>query len=832
MKKVIALLLTFSFLLSFMTAVSANSGELIEFSPDWNITASTESGNEPVGYAFDGDASTYWHTHFVYANGKVQETAPYPHVVTVTFPEKRNVSGWRYTPRTDLVAGVMHKYEIYASSDGESFNLIYEGDAKEYASGNDASIFTPISASWGNVSMKAIKIVITEGRGGHGTAAEIEFFENGEGIAIENGKAFGAGEVDGVKIPFENSWQIEASSETSAEPPMNAFDGNKSTFWHTHFVYANGKVQETAPYPHTLTVTFPTVKKLGGFRYVPRTDLIAGVMTKYEIHASTDGVNFNLIHKGEASQYAKGNSASGFMPLTATWESVDVKAVRFVITEGRNGHGTAAEIEFYESINIAEEPKTEDFEGEEGKNSSKGIISEKTAGTSRKGRKFLSRDGWKVSVSSDVGETVYEMFDGKNDTYWHSHFTTDMGRVTEHETAPYYISIILPETEEISGLTILPRQDRNLGSFTKINLYVKENDEDEWFLLKENLPCSGSMTLNEFYFASNIKAKRIRIEADTVGYGTVAELNIMGKDETIPSLSYAEFSANEEAKLPHKIDSSSFTAYSASKSWSGNTPANIFDGTVEVMWQTESLPANEVVILTVDLGDVYTVTGIDAIPRETNDLHGAWLGVNVSASKDDFDWSVVKEKATFGKNLDVREFSFEEPVMARYFEFEIYDYNEKRVSLGELIFYESKEAKEEREKAKKERYGLTIDSKEITYKTKDGEGKKEIDVAPFIINGSTMIPLRGLLELMGAEITWYGEDQSIDIAAGEYFIHLQIDNQLVYVKHPEYGDIRYTLLSAPVIVSGRTFIPIRFVSEQLGYNVIWNGETREITIEN
>ena len=112
------------------------------------------------------------------------------------------------------------------------------------------------------------------------------------------------------------------------------------------------------------------------------------------------------------------------------------------------------------------------------------------------------------------------------------------------------------------------------------------------------------------------------------------------------------------------------------------------------------------------------------------------------------------------------------------------------------------------------------------------EGKKEIDVAPFIINGSTMIPLRGLLELMGAEITWYGEDQSIDITAGEYFIHLQIDNQLVYVKHPTYGDIRYTLLSAPVIVSGRTFIPIRFVSEQLGYNVGWNGETREITIEN
>ena len=63
-----------------------------------------------------------------------------------------------------------------------------------------------------------------------------------------------------------------------------------------------------------------------------------------------------------------------------------------------------------------------------------------------------------------------------------------------------------------------------------------------------------------------------------------------------------------------------------------------------------------------------------------------------------------------------------------------------------------------------------------------------------------MIPLRGLLELMGAEITWHGDDQSIDIDNGTFFIHLQIDNKLVYVSHPVYGDIRYTLLSIPVIV--------------------------------
>ena len=73
MKKITALLLLLSFMLSFMAVVSAKES-LITYNPDWEISASTESGNEPIGYAFDGDASTFWHTYFVYANGKVQET--------------------------------------------------------------------------------------------------------------------------------------------------------------------------------------------------------------------------------------------------------------------------------------------------------------------------------------------------------------------------------------------------------------------------------------------------------------------------------------------------------------------------------------------------------------------------------------------------------------------------------------------------------------------------------------------------------------------------------------------------------------------------------------
>ena len=108
--------------------------------------------------------------------------------------------------------------------------------------------------------------------------------------------------------------------------------------------------------------------------------------------------------------------------------------------------------------------------------------------------------------------------------------------------------------------------------------------------------------------------------------------------------------------------------------------------------------------------------------------------------------------------------------------------------------------------------------------------EKEIDVAPFIVNGSTMIPLRGLLEEMGAEIGWNGQNKTVTVNNGINVITLQIWNYNVSVTNTKYGDVVYSLLKPPIISDSRTFIPIRFVSEQLGYNVSWDGETQTVTI--
>ena len=89
-----------------------------------------------------------------------------------------------------------------------------------------------------------------------------------------------------------------------------------------------------------------------------------------------------------------------------------------------------------------------------------------------------------------------------------------------------------------------------------------------------------------------------------------------------------------------------------------------------------------------------------------------------------------------------------------------------------------------------------------------------------------MIPLRGLFEEMGATVSWNGDEEKIGVTSGDTSMLFQIENTRVIVN-----DVRYGVIVAPRIVNSRTFIPLRFVSENLGYTVSWDGATQTITIE-
>ena len=79
---------------------------------------------------------------------------------------------------------------------------------------------------------------------------------------------------------------------------------------------------------------------------------------------------------------------------------------------------------------------------------------------------------------------------------------------------------------------------------------------------------------------------------------------------------------------------------------------------------------------------------------------------------------------------------------------------------------------------------------------------------------------------MGAEVIWHGESQEIEVIKDGITVKFRIEDNRVFSD-----GLRYNAIVAPRIVDGRTLIPLRIVSEILGYTVGWDGATQKITIE-
>ena len=108
---------------------------------------------------------------------------------------------------------------------------------------------------------------------------------------------------------------------------------------------------------------------------------------------------------------------------------------------------------------------------------------------------------------------------------------------------------------------------------------------------------------------------------------------------------------------------------------------------------------------------------------------------------------------------------------------------------------------------------------------------QEIDpgmgTAPVIVNGRTFVPIRSIIESMGGTISWNGQEQKVSISLNNNIIELTIGSLQASVN----GDTK-TLEAAPFISStGRTMLPLRFITENLGSEVAWDGPTQTITIE-
>jgi len=107
---------------------------------------------------------------------------------------------------------------------------------------------------------------------------------------------------------------------------------------------------------------------------------------------------------------------------------------------------------------------------------------------------------------------------------------------------------------------------------------------------------------------------------------------------------------------------------------------------------------------------------------------------------------------------------------------------------------------------------IVLDGQEIPMETK-----------PQIIDGRTYIPLRAVSEGMGLMVKWDEASRTITATNEESTILLTLDSKEAMVN------AQAVALDAPLcILDGRVLAPLRFLQENLGYRVVWNGEARLI----
>ena len=102
----------------------------------------------------------------------------------------------------------------------------------------------------------------------------------------------------------------------------------------------------------------------------------------------------------------------------------------------------------------------------------------------------------------------------------------------------------------------------------------------------------------------------------------------------------------------------------------------------------------------------------------------------------------------------------------------------------------------------------------------------QIDVPAQIINNRSMMPIRFVAEKLGAEVSWNGQTKTVLIENDSTSIELPVNSTSCLLNGEE------IILDVPAqIVNGRTLMPIRFIAENLGAKVSWNGIARAVLIE-
>lgn len=103
-------------------------------------------------------------------------------------------------------------------------------------------------------------------------------------------------------------------------------------------------------------------------------------------------------------------------------------------------------------------------------------------------------------------------------------------------------------------------------------------------------------------------------------------------------------------------------------------------------------------------------------------------------------------------------------------------------------------------------------------------------VVPVIKSDRTLVPVRSLMQVLGGQVDWNAASREATIRLGGHTLVLTVgkpsavlDGKVVPIDGSDKSVV-------PLIINGRTMLPVRFIVESMGGSVEWDGAQRTVTV--
>ncbi|WP_160498392.1 discoidin domain-containing protein [Paenibacillus dendrobii] len=343
-------------------------------------------------------------------------------------------------------------------------------------------------------------------------------------------------DTDPSRIPQDDIVATATSADVSA-PAANVLDGNFESIWTT-------PVDGSAKLPQSVTLDLGTKQFVNKIKVLPRQyGGKNGIITRYAISTSTDGVNYTEVVSGEWNDDKQ--------EKTAAFDTVEAALVRLEVRDGVGGFASAAEINVYRDVT-------------------------KPAPTA------IPKTEMKASaLSYQPGSEASKAIDGDRNTVWHTKWDGS-------DKLPQSIVLDLGEVREISQFRYAPRTDAGNGTITAYNLYASTDGQSYTKIASGNWVRNNLKKYIAFY---PVMARYVKLEATAAvgGFASASELDVYEAPKQAPELSVI----SEGKRATADSEDPNHTAGHAN------------DGDPDTYWSAADAKANHAWM--VDLGAMYSI---------------------------------------------------------------------------------------------------------------------------------------------------------------------------------------------------------------------------------